>query len=242
MKKISVLILSLVFVATLGFSQNLKIYYNGNLLTNNQEINVYGNPSDYIYVPMKVKNVGTSTISMKVKKIEHSLLTGSENAYCFAGNCFVPEIIISPNTAVIPANQFDTSFTADYNGLGKSGTSIISYVFFNINNVNDSVSVKVNYITSLNSINDISKADIYFSDAYPNPANNSTTIAYVLPKATNTASIRISNILGSKISEYSLEDLNGRKTIDISNFNEGIYFYSLIVNNKIYFTKKLLVK
>jgi hypothetical protein len=241
MKKISVLILSLVFIVTLGFSQNLKIYYNGNLLTNNQEISAYGTPNDYIYVPFKVKNVGTSTISMKVKKIEHSLLNGSENAYCFAGNCFAPEIIISPNTAVIASNQFDTTFTADYNGNGKSGTSIISYVFYNINNVNDSVSVKVNYTTSVG-INDISKADIQFSDAYPNPATNTTTIAYVLPKTTNIASIRISNILGSKIVEYTLDDLNGRKTIDISNLNEGVYFYSLIVNNKIYFTKKLVVK
>lgn len=241
MKKISVLILSFVLSTSIGFSQNIKLIFNGITLNNNASIDTFGSNNLMFAIPLVIKNNTNSTANIKVKKTVNFSVPGSDISFCFAGNCFDPAVFVSPTTAVINPNSTDSSYTSDYSANGHNGGTSVTYAFYNINGTGDTAKVTFNFNTST-SVNDIPKADIYFSDAYPNPANNSTTIAYSLPKATNTASIRISNILGSKISEYSLEDLNGRKSIDISNFNEGIYFYSLIINNKIYFTKKLVVK
>lgn len=241
MKKISVLILSFLLITTIGFTQNIKLIYNGITLNNNATIDTIGSSTLMFAIPLVIKNNTSSTAQIKVKKTVHFSVPGSDVSFCFAGNCFDPAVIISPTTAIINPNATDSSYTSDYSANGHNGGTSVTYAFYNINGTGDTAKVTFNFNTSI-SVNDISKADIHFSDAYPNPANNSTTIAYALPKATNTASIRVSNILGSKIVEYILDDLNGRKTIDISDLNEGVYFYSLIVNNKIYFTKKLVVK
>ncbi len=241
MNKISLLILSLILITTLSFSQSIKIVYNGNVLNNNAVIDTSGAPTDLFASLLGLKNITTSAVQIKVKKIINYALNGSDVSFCFAGNCFDPSVIISPTVASINPNTIDTSFTADYAANGKSGVSSVTYAFFNINAPGDTTKVTINYTTSVG-INEISKSDIHFSDAYPNPATNSTTIAYSYPKTAKTAEIIISNILGSKVTEIQLNDFNSKKTIDISNLNKGVYFYSLIVNDKIYYTKKLIVK
>lgn len=241
MKRISVIVLSFLFFATIGFSQSIKIVYNGVILNNNAVIDTSGTPNELFATFLGLNNTTNSVVQIKVKKIINYALNGSDVSFCFAGNCFDPSVFVSPTTASINSNTTDNSFSADYSGNGISGNTSVTYAFFNINSPGDTAKVTINYTTSVG-VNEISKADITFSDAYPNPANNSTSIAYTLPKTTKTSSIRISNILGSKVAEIAIQDLNGKKTIDLSDYNKGIYFYSLIVNDKIFFTRKLIVR
>jgi hypothetical protein len=241
MKRISVLILSFLLIATIGFTQNIKLIYNGTTLNNNASIDTFGSNTLLFAIPLVIKNNTSSTAQIKVKKTVHFSVPGSDVSFCFAGNCFDPSVIISPTTAVINPNATDSSYTSDYSANGHNGGTSVTYAFYNINGTGDTAKVTFNFNTSI-SVNDISKSDIYFSDAFPNPASSITTIAYNLPKLTKTASIRISNIIGSKVTEIALQDLNGKKSIDLNDFTKGIYFYSLLVNDKIYYTKKLVVK
>ncbi len=240
MKKITFFTLLMLFVASV-FAQNLQIYRNGNLLANDTTLNISGGTTEIIKLPLRVKNTSGTTLYVKVKKIYSSIVSGSDNSFCFAGQCYSPTTMESPNFATISSNATDTSFEADYSANGSSGTSTIKYVFFNTANTSDSVSVIVNYTTAVG-INDIAKSDVYFSDAYPNPASNNLSFSYALPKQTATAKITICNILGAVVADVELNDLSGKKTINTNELKEGIYFYSLIVNDKIFYTRKLVVK
>ncbi|MFZ4399812.1 MAG: T9SS type A sorting domain-containing protein [Bacteroidales bacterium] len=241
MKKYFLLLVCLLMSVAFAFTQNLKIYHNGNLLTNNQVLNITGGVNELINLPLHVKNTSSSTINVKLRKIEHTLVAGSENAFCYAEQCWPPTVYESPNFSVIPGNTIDTSFLADYNAKGGSGTSIIRYVFFNIAVASDTVSVIVNYTTALG-LNDIKKSEVYISEVFPNPASNVANFTYALPKQTVSAKIVINNILGSVVTEVELNEQSGKKSINTSDLNAGIYFYSLIVNNKSFYTRKFFIK
>jgi hypothetical protein len=241
MKKLLFIIVCMHLSTTFLFAQNLKIYRNGNLLTNNQIIDTNCGLTELVNLPLHVKNISSATINVKLKKIENSLVAGSENAFCYAGQCYSPATMVSLNYSEIPANTIDTTFVADYNANGGSGTSNIRYVFFNTANPSDTVSVIVRYNSAVG-INNISASDVFFSDIYPNPSSNTANINYSLPKNTTSARISIRNILGASITDLELNDLSGKKTINTNELNDGIYFYSLIVNEKVFYTRKLVVK
>ena len=68
----------------------------------------------------------------------------------------------------------------------------------------------------------------------PNPASNSIAIS---TKNIDITSIRMFNVLGQKVME-SVGTFNNYKKVDVSSFDEGLYFVR--INNE--FTKKVLIK
>ncbi len=77
---------------------------------------------------------------------------------------------------------------------------------------------------------------------YPNPTNNTATLAFELKEKTNLT-INVTDITGRIIkSEYKNNLTEGyyQENIDCSNLSEGIYFVTINMNNKVY-TKKLVV-
>jgi photosystem II stability/assembly factor-like uncharacterized protein len=79
---------------------------------------------------------------------------------------------------------------------------------------------------------------------YPNPFNPSTTIKFALPKASNVT-IKIYDVAGREIMRLlNSEHLNPgvqKYTFEGSRFASGVYFYSLIVDNKLIDTKKMVL-
>ena len=86
------------------------------------------------------------------------------------------------------------------------------------------------------------KAGASISNVYPNPATSASYVDYKLPKSVIGASLRINNLLGVTVMEIPLDRTEGKATINVSNLKEGIYFYSLIVNNSATHTRKFVVK
>ena len=76
----------------------------------------------------------------------------------------------------------------------------------------------------------------------PNPATNQTSIL-VTTEAAGTISFRISNILGQVVHAEAVDNKALAHTFefDVSNFESGIYFYTVELGNKS-ITKKMLVK
>ncbi len=86
------------------------------------------------------------------------------------------------------------------------------------------------------------KEHVRLSEAYPNPAITQATIDYAVLNADTKASIVIHNLLGNKMVELSLDHNQSSVKIPTDNFGNGIYFYSLYVNEKRIMTKKIVVK
>ncbi len=75
----------------------------------------------------------------------------------------------------------------------------------------------------------------------PNPVNSETTIKYYIPKLT-TAKIIISDLQGKAIKSYQINNPGyGNIKVAYSELHRGIFIYTLIVDNKIIDTKKMLV-
>jgi Secretion system C-terminal sorting domain len=79
------------------------------------------------------------------------------------------------------------------------------------------------------------------SNAFPNPANNQTTIAYKINASSTNTKIILTDVFGKMLQTYSLTSNAGSLFIPTINYDEGIYFYSLIADGKIMSTKKLTI-
>jgi hypothetical protein len=94
-----------------------------------------------------------------------------------------------------------------------------------------------------------SNSDLLFSDdklsmsyVYPNPTSNLAIIDYRMDNNINNAKITIHNVLGSMVGEFILSPNENQLKINTRNFDPGVYFYTLYVNNENLVTKKMIIK
>ncbi len=79
-------------------------------------------------------------------------------------------------------------------------------------------------------------------NAYPNPSRGITRLALNLP-GDNTYKIRISNTIGRVIRVHELGPADKMEVeLDLSSYPSGVYFYSLLVNDKTIETKRLVLQ
>ncbi len=87
---------------------------------------------------------------------------------------------------------------------------------------------------------DIDEAILYQN--IPNPWGETTTINYYLPFTTYNARIEIRTAEGKTVSTINIEAKgDGHIIVSAGSFAEGIYFYSLIANNKLIDTKRFVL-
>ncbi|MEZ5198264.1 MAG: T9SS type A sorting domain-containing protein [Bacteroidales bacterium] len=134
-----------------------------------------------------------------------------------------------------------SEFVGDHNPNGETGVTKVEYTFYDMNNTDDKVSFIVNYdATETNDIKDM-LMDYSISNAYPNPANTYVSINYDF-KGNRNAKIAIYNLLGTAVKEIELTESFGTLKVNTSDLIEGIYFYSLLINNESISTHKLIIK
>lgn len=80
-----------------------------------------------------------------------------------------------------------------------------------------------------------------FINAVPNPFSNFTMVEYALPSRAVTASVEIFDVTGKKLKSFPLVELSGKLQVSAEDLNNGVYFYSLIANDKIIQTKKFII-
>ena len=243
MKKILLLLFCVTFLSGV-FAQSFSLYYeNGESIPAGATVQFIGDPADEVIVAyVHIKNDAAEAKDVKVKKViaAGDTLAGTVNTFCW-GLCFPPTTYVSPFEQTLEPGATSDLFYGDYNPHTVIGISKIMYVFFDINNVNDSVAVTVEYNASPASIGDELLSLVKFSDAYPNPAINVVNVDYSIPGTVNHAEVVISNMLGSKVKAVELNDFSGKARIEVSELLNGIYFYSLIADDQLILTRKFVI-
>jgi len=240
MKKLILFVLLSVTTFYYGYSQSLSLADSTGPIANNGNVTSSGPDNAEITSYCFVHNNSANALTLLVKKVEISLVSGTENTFCW-GLCYPPGTYISPNPEVIGGLRTDSvDFSGHYTPHNLDGVSVIRYVFFDQSNPNDSVCFNVHYDSHPLGISNLISRNM-LSSAYPNPANNTVTFNYSV-NSLNSGSVIIRNLLGSEVKQSALPNAAGKLSIFIGDLPEGVYFYSLNVDGANLSTHKLIVK
>jgi Secretion system C-terminal sorting domain len=209
-------------------------------------------PEDILYglmetIHVDVTNISSTTKNVKVERTILDTVAGTDFYYCWtqcygANACQNNAIIADAEPLQLEAAETTNLFGAYYRPKGMVGINSIQYCFYNINNTTDRVCLIANHETNgAVGIQEVTGNTSFFSAPQPNPASGLTKIVYNLPNL-NNGKLVIRNMLGSTIKEIQLDKISDSKTIDVSLFNAGIYFYSLVNNGNIISSQRLVVK
>lgn len=244
MKKILLLLIAAIVVSLAANTQSLSLSDENGQIPDNGNIYVLSDDpavSD-IVAHVYVTNNSASSVNVKVYRNQISMVSGSWSQFCWFV-CFSGDTDTSATVIAIGAGQTnEEDFSGHYWPDGNPGESVVSYTFYNEDNMDDNVTVIVNYKLSLTGLGEYLAENTTFSAAYPNPADDIVSFDYDLPVEVNNAEVIITNLLGAVVYETSIAGLNGTTRIDVSNLNEGIYFATLRLDGHIANTQKVLVR
>jgi len=210
------------------------------IITNHTQ-DVWGDVNDaYLVGYLKVKNTTGTSKTVGLTRSIIDTVTGTINSFCWGQYCWPENIYVSPQPCVIPAGVSDSTFRGDYTPFGKVGTTKVRYLFYTSSSTSDSISVTINYHITPTGIGSKVIAENKLT-ASPNPANSMTMIGYTLSQESQSGKILIHNMLGSVVEEINLTDKQSSILLMTDGYKPGVYFYTLLVDNKTVSTKKLVV-
>jgi len=217
-------------------SQSLQLF-NGEVDVTSDTVNITVDPNtDPSALHLGVKNTSANAIDVKVKKIEETIVAGTNISLCWGINCYSPTQFVTPTAANIASGATDESFHGDYFHSGNSGTTIVMYVFFDDANPADSSYVVVEY--KLDAVSVVSLEMGQFSKPYPNPANEIVTFSYSANLGTK---LYIYNMLGKTVGYFELAEISGKLSIPTFNLSQGLYFYEFRNENNLLENGKIII-
>lgn len=245
MKKLILAVTLILATMHFGFTQSLSLTHtDGTAIEDGAIVEFIEEPGIAIIESyVNVTNNAAAALDVKVKKVEIELLDNTMNTFCWGESCFPPAIFVSPNSITIEPGATEDSFRGEYYPQGNIGTSTMMYVFFDANNPDDSVSVYVDYTAGYVGLEEDPVANKPEVNAYPNPANAFTNIEYALPSIHQGQSrIVVRNVLGEIVKEVQLNKRKGKIQFDVNDLKQGVYLYSLVLENEQLITRKLIVR
>jgi len=242
MKRILFSLIALYLSIIVVYGQSLVITQtNGNLVNNGDTITSSVTAIDHSFiVRLDVINVSNNDLDVKVKKIELDTLPGTVNYLCW-DLCYPPFIYTSANSVTIASEDTNRLFYGEYESHNQAGKTRIMYVFFDVNNPNDSAWAVVEYHSGSGVFYTESNKETSSINAFPNPTNGIINFEYQLEESYNTAELIISNVLGETILRKPIINSDGKMVLDLNGFESGIYFYSIILDNNTILSRKFVI-
>lgn len=207
---------------------------NNGTITPNTVINLTTSPNNNTNITFDVKNTSTSTKKYVVKRYDVLLNTGANAYFCFAGNCYGPPTMVSPNSLTLSpgtlASQLPGSYnmlTADLDEGSSVGQSIIKYTVANEDTPADSIQFTLHYNAPA-SVNELNIKN-YFN-IYPSVFNDNINIKTSLE---SKPKIEIIDITGKIVfkNEFTFANDKRKHTLQTSELNKGIYFVRISLSN-----------
>ena len=177
---------------------------------------------DSVYV--KIVNFGSDTIS------------SCNVSYDFGGSFTITE---TWSGILLLCDSVDYTFTTPFNPPTANYILCVNTLLPNDQNTsNDQICLNV-----YANIKNIKNYKFKLFQNIPNPTNKSTTINYFLPKS-GKAIFKVVNIVGEIIYSKEYKSIQGKNRIelDISNFDSGVYYYSLEFEGVLKVKKMIVLK
>ena len=234
MKRIFTLLL-VMFTVTAN-AQSIKLFYENAPMNDGDTVFVPVDPhQDEAVVYLAYQNQTSSPVEFRVKK--EVLYMGDEADLLFCvGECYTGNLSAPMTLAANEMMPEDGSLAFHASYSGSTDPALVRFTFFLTDNEAD----KVTCYVCFGSGSGIRPAELAKTlRAYPNPAQSIVNIDYMAPNSSSFLVIK--NLTGREV--YRTEvSFAGKKQVDISKFNAGVYFYGVESDGKMLCTKKLLVR
>jgi hypothetical protein len=243
MKKALHMLVLLMLLLPLGASAQttFRIIFPNNHPSNNT-FTVTQDPFEHY---MSIQNLlSDETIAIKVQKIG-SAYTGDDTTFiCWGATCYPPTVSLTDTLMFPPNVTRNNIFSSTFRGFTTSSNSSVTYRFMRAeDDVTDFIdySFNYNYTTGVTSITPVLNSRSEMANAMPNPAISTTSIPYSLAAPSTNARLKVYDLLGQEVRNIPLRSQNGSVQLDVNNLQNGIYFYSLVVDGRAVSTKRLIV-
>ena len=207
-------------------------------LENEQIITVEGTVDSSLLVShITVTNTGNDTIDILARRVENNLVEETVNYFCW-GLCYSNVVDTSSVAVTLNPAESTGEFQGDYEPYGHSGTTSVSYYFYEKGNPSNETGVEVHYKVEASAIGD----DPLVSDlkVYPVPADEFVNIEMESP-GDNIAQLRLSNLAGSVVRKFENTTDKGKIRLNTKDLKNGIYLLSIISDTEIISTRKIIV-
>ena len=237
--------LSLLSCIIYGYSQNIVLLDdNINVISNTiVDINIAINSNSTKEI--LVKNAALFSDTIKVVRTIYTVDGADLTQFCWGGLCYLYTTNTSSLSLTIPSGDTvnfaqGNGFHAIFNAGAACVTRYVHYKFYNMHNYSDSTGVTLRYLCATG-VDELSKESGVIGDAYPNPTNSLVSIKYNVNEFSEKGQLVFYDMLGKSVKKITLNDKQGEAKINVADLNAGIYFYTLMVNDKAISTKKLVI-
>jgi hypothetical protein len=198
---------------------------------------------------ISVKNISSETVYFSVSEVKKQIGSSQKSFLCIDNECDNGNIAngsgkINEYVRKLMPGETDSSVEAVLESGLVQGISTISYQVFNVRNPGDNTQIELHYAVNEPPKEGLlySSLNVDLSDVYPNPVTETAIFDYKIKDDSKEAKIIIHNVLGSIAGEYQLNPFEQQLKVSVENFNPGVYFYSLYIDNEGVATKKLVVR
>lgn len=237
------LLLSLTMVLAMFAAQAQNIIVTevetGNVVENGTTYYIWGDVDPNMMELAKEFNVTNTTsgvINVVCEKVENNVVEGTLNYLCF-GQCLSPTVY-SIDVNLNPGEPL--LFSAHYMPMDMLGEQSMTYLFYERSNPDAKFIININFKYSLENVAEVAAANIF--NAYPTPATDVVYFDYDFNGNVNSAAVVIYNMMGQEMMRSEINGQSGKHSMNVSNLNDGIYFYSLVINGQTYKSNKIVVR
>lgn len=206
-----------------------KIEFNGKVNTSQRKSLILQNDSDQekeYFLKHLRGNIGSSQ-SMKV---------------CLDKSCFDPVKEPTKVRIKLQPGEIYTDLYLEFD-LGITETrGTFDLHFFNTDNPREAFVIEGVYNVETGNDEYFSHKDIELGGVYPNPSDRVAQLDYKIKNPGVSARVVVNSFIGNPIYDFQLDPIQTTLEINVTNLNPGVYFYTVIVDNKNIVTKKLVVK
>ncbi len=163
---------------------------------------------------------------------------------CIGDRCYDPKKELAKIKLTLEPGEIVTDIYLDFQmGIAEARGSFDLF-FANEANIREVFVVEAVYAVEngKNKVDEFDYNEMILSDVYPNPSNRIAQFDYEYKNPKVKARIAINSFIGNPVAEYELDPNRKSLVINVSDFNPGVYFYTLFLDNKNIVTKKLVVK
>lgn len=232
MKKIYFLAVAILIGTSLAFGQTLTVSH---------PVLDYTGPSNLSLVgTVTITNSGSQTLNLLCKRVNQVTTPNHYSYFCWVA-CYDTSVSLSPDPITVPAGGSTSSFEGWMGTDNSPGHDEITYQFYDMNGLSDTLELTFVYdFTPATSIDEALASRTVLNITGSNPANTTTRISYTTPGQKNVRLV-VTNLLGSKVSEYVLDPKSNSMVISVADLKSGVYIYSLVAGDRILSSKKLIV-